>query len=137
LYNPFGIQKIVNKYSKNRGRKRVEIDMEAMKNIPLKQRSTIRELANALGVKKSTKGDRRGKNREKQRPTSKSLPSKATKKGRILWPFPRTCSRPLSIGISFSAVIFKREQYNRCEQPIKFPVRIYIPCVEEDLVGKD
>jgi hypothetical protein len=66
LYNPFGIQKIVNKYSKNRGRKRVEIDMEAMKNIPLKQRSTIRELANALGVKKSTKGNRRGKSNDQR-----------------------------------------------------------------------
>jgi len=49
-----GIQGIVNKYSKNCGRKRVEIDLEAIKNIPLKQRSTFQDLANALGVKKST-----------------------------------------------------------------------------------
>nr|TKW26528.1 hypothetical protein SEVIR_3G196100v2 [Setaria viridis] len=49
-----GIQGIVNKYSKNCGRKRVEIDLEAMKNIPLKQRSTFQDLTNALGVKKST-----------------------------------------------------------------------------------
>ncbi|CAL4949559.1 unnamed protein product [Urochloa decumbens] len=49
-----GIQRIVNKYSKNCGRKRVQIDLEAIKNIPLKQRSTFQDLANALGVKKST-----------------------------------------------------------------------------------
>jgi len=48
-----GIQGIVNKYSKNCGRKRVEIDLEAIKNIPLKQRSTFQDLANALGVKKT------------------------------------------------------------------------------------
>lgn len=44
----------MNKYSKNCGRKQVEIDLEAIKNIPLKQRSTFQDLANALGVKKST-----------------------------------------------------------------------------------
>nr|TKW33207.1 hypothetical protein SEVIR_2G217600v2 [Setaria viridis] len=49
-----GIQGIVNKYSKNRGRKRVEINLEAIKNIPLKQHSTFQDLANALGVKKCT-----------------------------------------------------------------------------------
>ncbi|CAM0144787.1 unnamed protein product [Urochloa decumbens] len=49
-----GIERIVNKYSKNCGRKRVQVDLEAIKNIPLKQRSTFQDLANALGVKKST-----------------------------------------------------------------------------------
>lgn len=49
-----GTEGIINKYSKNRGRKRVQIDIEAIKNIPLKQRSTFQDLANALGVKKST-----------------------------------------------------------------------------------
>jgi hypothetical protein len=49
-----GIQKIVNKYSKNCGRKRIEIDMEAIKNIPLRQRSTFQDLADALGVKRTT-----------------------------------------------------------------------------------
>ncbi|CAL5001422.1 unnamed protein product [Urochloa decumbens] len=49
-----GIQRIVNKYSKNCGRKRVLVDLEAIKNIPLKQCSTFQDLANALGVKKST-----------------------------------------------------------------------------------
>ena len=44
----------MNKYSKNCGRKRVEIDLEAIKNIPLKQRSTFQDLTNALGVKKIT-----------------------------------------------------------------------------------
>lgn len=49
-----GTEGIINKYSKNRGRKRVQIDIEAIKNIPLKQRSTFQDLANALGVKKNT-----------------------------------------------------------------------------------
>ena len=49
-----GIHKIVNKYSRNCGRKRIEIDMKAIKNIPLKQRSTFQDLADALGVKRTT-----------------------------------------------------------------------------------
>ncbi|CAL4975030.1 unnamed protein product [Urochloa decumbens] len=49
-----GINQIVNKWSRNCGRKRIEIYLEAIKNIPLRQRSTFQDLANALGVKKST-----------------------------------------------------------------------------------
>ncbi|XP_021306339.1 uncharacterized protein LOC110431559, partial [Sorghum bicolor] len=49
-----GIKKIVNQYSSNCGRKRVQVDLEAIKDIPLRKRTTLRELAAALGVKKST-----------------------------------------------------------------------------------
>ena len=49
-----GINNVGNKWSKNCGRKRVQIDMEAIKDVPLSQRSTFQDLANALGVKKST-----------------------------------------------------------------------------------
>ncbi|CAN6360374.1 unnamed protein product [Urochloa humidicola] len=49
-----GINQIVNKWSRNCGRKRIQIDLEAIKDIPLRQRSTFQDLANALGVKKST-----------------------------------------------------------------------------------
>jgi hypothetical protein len=49
-----GISGIVNKYSRNCGRKQIEVDLEAIKDIPLRQRTTFRDLANALGVKKST-----------------------------------------------------------------------------------
>jgi hypothetical protein len=49
-----GINNVVNKWSKNCGRKRIEIDMEAIKNVPLSQRSTFADLSEALGVKKTT-----------------------------------------------------------------------------------
>ncbi|KAF8775990.1 hypothetical protein HU200_003999 [Digitaria exilis] len=49
-----GINGVVNKFSRNYGRKRIEIDLEAIKSIPLRQRSTFQDLANALGVKKTT-----------------------------------------------------------------------------------
>ena len=49
-----GIQGVRNKLVKNCGRKKVEIDMEAIKDVPLRERKTIRDLANALGVKKTT-----------------------------------------------------------------------------------
>jgi hypothetical protein len=48
------INGVVNKWSKNCGRKRIEIDLESIKNVPLRQRTTFQDLANALGVKKST-----------------------------------------------------------------------------------
>jgi len=48
-----GIHGVKNKLVRNCGRKRIEIDMEAIKNVPLKERTTIRDLANALGVSKS------------------------------------------------------------------------------------
>jgi hypothetical protein len=49
-----GINGVVNKWSKNCGRKRIEIHLDSIKDIPLRQRTTFRDLANALGVKKST-----------------------------------------------------------------------------------
>jgi hypothetical protein len=49
-----GINGVVNKWSRNCGRKRIEIDLDSIKDIPLRQRTTFRDLANALGVKKST-----------------------------------------------------------------------------------
>jgi hypothetical protein len=49
-----GIEGIKNKFAKNCGRKRIEIDLEAIKLVPLRQHSTFQDLANALGVKKST-----------------------------------------------------------------------------------
>ncbi|KAG2598839.1 hypothetical protein PVAP13_5KG401707 [Panicum virgatum] len=49
-----GVRSVRNKYVKNCGRKKVEIDMEAIKDVPLGERKTIKDLANALGVKKST-----------------------------------------------------------------------------------
>ena len=38
----------------NCGRKRIEIDPQAIKKLPLRERTTFRDLAHALGVKKST-----------------------------------------------------------------------------------
>ena len=49
-----GIEGVRNKYVKNCGRKKVEIDMEAIKDVPLGERKTIKDLANALGVKEHT-----------------------------------------------------------------------------------
>lgn len=49
-----GLCGVVNKLTKNCGRKRIEIDMEAIKSVPLRERTTFQDLANALGVKKST-----------------------------------------------------------------------------------
>jgi len=49
-----GINGVVNKWARNCGRKRIEIDMESIKNVPLRQRTTFKDLADALGVKKST-----------------------------------------------------------------------------------
>ncbi|CAL4949024.1 unnamed protein product [Urochloa decumbens] len=48
------IEGVKNKLVKNCGRKKIEIDMEAIKAVPLRERKTIQDLANALGVKKST-----------------------------------------------------------------------------------
>lgn len=48
-----GIAGVKNKLS-NCGRKRVEIDPEAMKTVPLRQRTTFQDLSYALGVKKTT-----------------------------------------------------------------------------------
>lgn len=48
-----GISGVKNKFS-NCGRKRIEIDPEAIKNIPLRQRTTFQDLAHALGIKKTT-----------------------------------------------------------------------------------
>ncbi|WVZ60061.1 hypothetical protein U9M48_010128, partial [Paspalum notatum var. saurae] len=45
---------VINKLVKNCGRKRIEIDTEAIKAIPLRERTTFQDLANALGKKKST-----------------------------------------------------------------------------------
>uniref|UniRef100_A0A0D9V019 Uncharacterized protein n=1 Tax=Leersia perrieri TaxID=77586 RepID=A0A0D9V019_9ORYZ len=49
-----GIDGVVNKLSKNVGRKRLEIDLEAIKHARLMEHTTLRNLAEALGVKKST-----------------------------------------------------------------------------------
>ncbi|KAG0512817.1 hypothetical protein BDA96_10G047100 [Sorghum bicolor] len=48
------IDGVKNKMHKNCGRKRIEIDFEAIKAVPLSERTTFQKLANALGVKKST-----------------------------------------------------------------------------------
>jgi transposase-like protein len=48
------IDGVKNKMHKNCGRKRIEIDFEAIKHVPLSERKTFQKLANALGVKKST-----------------------------------------------------------------------------------
>ena len=48
-----GIHGVKNKLTRNCGRKRVEIDMEAIKSVPLSERTTFQDLANALGVKKT------------------------------------------------------------------------------------
>lgn len=49
-----GMAGVKNKLVKNCGRKRVEIDMEAIKAVPLRQRTTFQDLANALGIKKTS-----------------------------------------------------------------------------------
>ena len=49
-----GIQGIKNKHARNCDRKRIEIDMEAIKSVPLSECTTFQDLANALGVKKTT-----------------------------------------------------------------------------------
>ena len=45
---------VSNKRSKRVGRKRVEIDLEKVKQVPLRRRKTIVGLAYALGMSKST-----------------------------------------------------------------------------------
>ena len=52
--NGGGNQGVISKLVNNCGRKRIEIDPEAIKNVPLRERTTVRDLAHALGVKKST-----------------------------------------------------------------------------------
>jgi transposase len=42
------------KKTKNCGRKRVEIDLEKIRDVPLGNRSTLRSLAFALGIKSKT-----------------------------------------------------------------------------------
>ncbi|KAE8771307.1 SEC14-like protein 5 [Hordeum vulgare] len=49
-----GIHAVASKKPKNCGRKRVEPDPDALRVLPLDGRMTIRELAEALGMKKST-----------------------------------------------------------------------------------
>lgn len=49
-----GIEGVKNKLVKNCGHKEIKIDMEAIKTVPLRERKTIQDLANVLGVKKST-----------------------------------------------------------------------------------
>ena len=48
-----GITDVKNKLVRNCGRKRIELDMEAIKAVPLSQRTTFQDLANALGIKKT------------------------------------------------------------------------------------
>ncbi|CAL4975571.1 unnamed protein product [Urochloa decumbens] len=48
------IEGVKNKLVKNCGRKKIEIDVEAIKAVPLRERKTIQDLANALDVKKTT-----------------------------------------------------------------------------------
>lgn len=48
-----GLEGVKNKLVKNCGRKRIEIDPEAIKAVPLRQRTTFQDLANALGLKKT------------------------------------------------------------------------------------
>ena len=45
-----GINGVISKLVNNCGRKRIEIDPEAIKNVPLRERTTFRYLAHALGV---------------------------------------------------------------------------------------
>jgi hypothetical protein len=49
-----GIAGVKNKLVRNCGRKRIEIDMESIKDVPLSQRTMFQDLANALGVKKTS-----------------------------------------------------------------------------------
>ena len=49
-----GIHAVVNKRVNHCGRKRVEIPTEAITSIPFEQRTTLEDLARALGLSKST-----------------------------------------------------------------------------------
>jgi len=49
-----GIHAVVNKRANHCGRKRVEIPTEAITSIPFEQRTTLEDLARALGLSKST-----------------------------------------------------------------------------------
>ncbi len=49
-----GLEGVLNKMDKNCGCKRVHIDMESIKNVPLWDRTTFQDLANVMGVKKTT-----------------------------------------------------------------------------------
>lgn len=46
-----GIEGVINKLLTSCGCKRVQIDMESIRDVPLRDRTTIQDLANALGVK--------------------------------------------------------------------------------------
>ncbi|GJN32111.1 hypothetical protein PR202_gb20585 [Eleusine coracana subsp. coracana] len=49
-----GFDGLKDKRPKNSGRKKIEISPDAIKNVELHQRTTLKDLAGALGVKKST-----------------------------------------------------------------------------------
>ncbi|GJN36539.1 hypothetical protein PR202_gb25410 [Eleusine coracana subsp. coracana] len=49
-----GFDGLKDKRKGNSGRKKIEISSEAIKNVELSKRTTLKDLANALGVKKST-----------------------------------------------------------------------------------
>jgi DNA invertase Pin-like site-specific DNA recombinase len=49
-----GIDGVVSKKAKNRGRKRIEADPDAIRGLPMDKRMSIQELADALRMKKTT-----------------------------------------------------------------------------------
>lgn len=49
-----GIDAVVCKKAKNCGRKRIELDPDALRELPMDKRMTIQELAEALRMKKTT-----------------------------------------------------------------------------------
>ena len=71
---------------KNCGRKRIQIDLSDVLRVPLHRRRTIRSLANAIGVKKSTlhRWFKEGRLR-RHSGTLKPLLTEDNKKGRLRW----------------------------------------------------
>ena len=81
-----GIPVDVRSQRKNCGHKRIQIDLSDVLNIPLHRRRTIRSLANAIGVKKSTlhKWFKEGLLR-RHSSTLKPLLTEDNKKDRLRW----------------------------------------------------
>lgn len=79
-----GVNNVVSKKPKNYGRKRIEISPEAIKEVPLRQRTTMLDLARALGVSKSTVYARlKEKQIRRHSNTIKSYLTPANKKARM------------------------------------------------------
>ncbi|RLM93072.1 uncharacterized protein C2845_PM08G16470 [Panicum miliaceum] len=79
-----GVNNVLNKKPKNCGHKRIEISPEVIQGVPLRQRTTMQDLARAFGVSKSTVHARL-KEKQTKRPSNsiRSYLTPANKKAHV------------------------------------------------------